>query len=108
MIISDEELAETFNRVVAFLWELDSAALNEEQERERGELVARLSVKRCIFVDPSTANRGQCVRHQGHFGACRYVRDAEDLHCPECGGPLGGQRLGRLENHRPNCSRLPL
>jgi len=28
--------------------------------------------------------------------------------CPECKGDLGGVEIGRIEEHRKGCSRLPL
>jgi HAD domain in Swiss Army Knife RNA repair proteins len=35
-------------------------------------------------------------------------QDKKKPRCPDCGGDLGGEQLGRLEKHEANCPRFPL
>lgn len=35
------------------------------------------------------------------------LRKSNDERCQECGGDLGGARIGRVENHRPDCPLFP-
>lgn len=36
-----------------------------------------------------------------------YIRKSHPK-CPDCKGDLGGNFIGRLEDHKPGCSRFPL
>lgn len=44
----------------------------------------------------------------GMVRAAAKVVFGEPNFCRECGGPLGGTSIGRIESHKPNCSRFPL
>ncbi len=48
--------------------------------------------------------------NQGYYGKPlkEHIPGALPPKCEECGGDLGGVSIGRLESHKPDCSKFPL
>lgn len=56
--------------------------------------------------------RGAAVAF-GLIGMAEAIADADEdrkahPRCPDCNGDLGGNFIGRIEDHRPGCRRFPL
>lgn len=100
-------------------WEHAANAIEHRLRAEIADLKKRLDL--CVADEPTGVYReGEAA---GYKRAIAFLREhdapiaracanlLEDVgrrpKCPECGGDLGGVEIGRIEDHRAGCSRLP-